>query len=255
MKITQRPELYDWLYSDFVDDIPMYLKFAETHDTVLECGVGTGRIALPLVQNGKVVYGIDNSMPMLDHFQRKLSNFPEIQSDQIHIQFSDMRDFNLGQRFSFVFVPFSTFNYLLTVEDQRSTLTSIHNHLEVHGTLVLEILSFSLEPYWFRGEPTLRKIKEKADHQKCEIIELWKEASFDSSKQLVMERRYFKVFDEEGTLIREERVYWENRFFFLGELQLLLELVGFEIVDVYGDFNFSPYHHSSEIAVVVAKPK
>jgi SAM-dependent methyltransferase len=253
LRITDRPDLYDWLYDDFAEDVPMYISLTRSHDKVLECGVGTGRIAIPLAREGKIVYGIDNSAEMLEQLKNKVAANAEPITKTIHPLLADMRHFDLAQKFPIAIVPFSTFNYLLSLEDQRSSLAAIRQHLTNDGTIVLELISFSLYPAWFENDPTMRLVKEKQDPQTGQIAQLWKVAGFDSATQIITENRHFRFYDARGLFEKEEVVYWENRFFFLGEIQLLLESAGFEIVNVYGDFAFKQYAHDSQVMVVVAR--
>lgn len=253
LRITDRPDLYDWLYDDFADDIPMYISLVKSHDKVLECGIGTGRIAIPLAEDGKVVYGIDNSAEMLEKFENKIAGYPDSIKRNIQTHLADMRDFDLDQKFPIAIIPFSTFNYLLSIEDQKASLAAIRQHLTNRGTIVLELLSFSLYPAWFENEPIMRKVKEKQDTQTGQIVQLWKVVGFDSAKQVITEHRHFRFCDAEGRFEKEDVVFWENRFFFLGEIVLLLEAEGYEIENIYGDFAFKPYDHNSQVIVVVAK--
>lgn len=253
-KVTERPGLYDWLYGDFDEDIPLYLKLAEPYDTVLECGIGTGRIAIPLAEKGHSVYGIDNSPEMLEQLERNLSKYPPEVRDRIRIYEVDMRRFDLGRQFPLILVAFSTFNYLLTVEDQQAALEAMRKHVTPDGALVLEILSFSHYPAWFKDQPVRRKMKEKVHPVTGEIGEAWRIGSFDCTTQIVSENRYFRFYHAEDKSTTEELITWENRLFFIGEMRLLLEGASFEIAKVYGDWDFGPYRHDSSIAVVVAKP-
>jgi SAM-dependent methyltransferase len=58
----------------------------------LEIGVGTGRIALPLVEGGVDVVGVDLSLPMLSKLVKKAggaSSFPLAQADATRLPFAD----------------------------------------------------------------------------------------------------------------------------------------------------------------------
>ena len=241
--IVTRPDLYDWLYEDFYDDIPMYLKISEKHSEILELGVGTGRIAIPLAEQGIDVYGIDNSEDMLSRFRAKLNKYPDELRSRVHLFNKDMRKFELDRTFSLALVPFSSFNYLMEIDEQLDCLQSIKKHLRPNGILALELISYSLFPDWFSSQPTLKKVKEKIDQETNNIIQLWKSGSFDSSSQTIKEERYFKHYSADGELLREDLVIWKNRFFLLGEMNLLLKLSGFKLLSVYGDFDFQPYTH------------
>ena len=59
-------EIYDFSYNDFLEDVDFYDNLARAVDgPILELGVGSGRVAIPLAQAGYEVVGIDNSPTML----------------------------------------------------------------------------------------------------------------------------------------------------------------------------------------------
>ncbi|MGB9135483.1 MAG: class I SAM-dependent methyltransferase [Candidatus Bathyarchaeia archaeon] len=253
VEVQDRPDLYDWQY-DHTDDVRMYHDLAERHDILLECGIGTGRVAIPLAKSGKTVYGIDNSRHMLDHLEKKLSMLPDVY-ERVKCVEADMRDFNLEQQFSFIYVPFSTFNYLLTIEDQRKALGAIRKHLTDDGILVLEILSFSFHPRWLDNTRHIEEIKKGPFPETEEEVHLQAVTEFDSSTQIVVETRFFSFFDQNGNLTGTEKVVWRNRYFPIGEMRLLLESCGFALDALYGDWKMGEYCHESEFAVLIAKPK
>jgi hypothetical protein len=252
LTVVDRPDLYDWLYQDYTEDIPMYVQLAASHDTILECGIGTGRIAIPLAQAGKTVYGIDNSTPMLRRLEQNLSSQPDALHQRIKFFCEDMRSFCLGQKFSLICVGFSSFNYLLTIEDQKASLRTLRKHLDTDGKLLLELLSFSLYKGWLNNEPKENLAKRHVDPVTREVVEMWRNTRFDATTQIVTENRTYKHFNKRHQLLEEETVLWKNRFFFLGEAELLLETEGFKITDIYGDFNLGHYHHGSESMIIVA---
>lgn len=59
------------------------------HGPVLEIGVGTGRIALPLAEAGIDVVGIDLSRPMLDRLAAKSDAVPVAEADCTALPFAD----------------------------------------------------------------------------------------------------------------------------------------------------------------------
>ena len=48
---------------------------------VLEFAIGTGRVALPLIERGVSVSGIELSQPMVDQLQKKRSDIPVVVGD------------------------------------------------------------------------------------------------------------------------------------------------------------------------------
>ena len=54
--------------------------------------------------------------------------------------------------------------------------------------------------------------------------------------------------------MRERTLPLYTRYTFRYELQLLLERVGFEVVDVHGDYDRRPYDGTGEILAVARRP-
>jgi len=63
-------DLYDALYTDYVEDIPFYVEEARRAGSpVLELACGTGRVAIPVAQAGIELVGLDSSPAMLEQFR------------------------------------------------------------------------------------------------------------------------------------------------------------------------------------------
>jgi SAM-dependent methyltransferase len=99
---------------------------------VLELGIGTGRIAIPLAAKGVRVHGIDGSKAMVD----KLHGKPGAES--IPVTIGDFADLDLEDRFSLVFVVFNTFFGILEQRDQVRCFQSVAEHLTPGGRFLLE---------------------------------------------------------------------------------------------------------------------
>lgn len=129
-------DVYDDWYRD-VSDI------AATVDTVaalangggvLELGVGTGRLAIPLAARGCPVTGIDSSARML---ARLATNDPD---DTVTRVLGDMVDDLPDGPFGVVLVAYNTLFNLLTVERQQTCLTRVAGILAPGGHLVVEAI-------------------------------------------------------------------------------------------------------------------
>lgn len=55
----------------------------------VEIGVGTGRIAIPLVESGASLVGVDLSVPMLEKLHEKTSRVPAVIADATRLPFAD----------------------------------------------------------------------------------------------------------------------------------------------------------------------
>src|SRR5258708_15711399 len=79
---------------------------------VLELGIGTGRVALPLAQRGIRIHGVDASPAMVEKLRGKPGGA------EIPVEFGNFANLKIAGRFSLIFVAFNTFFGLLTQEDQ-----------------------------------------------------------------------------------------------------------------------------------------
>lgn len=250
-EVPDQPKLYDWLYHTTDKDVAMYRELTRKHDRVLEVAVGTGRLALPIAEQGTHVHGVDYSEQMLNVFRGKLDQqSPELR-ERIELTQADMRDFDLKKTFPFVFIPFGSFVYLLNVEDQIACFRSLLRHLEPGGTLVIDVPTWAeaTDERWLTNEGNLQKVKQARDPVSGKMTEMWCTQRFDASTQLMVQDRHYRIYDHDGALEREQVVVWKSRFFLTGEMELLARMHGLEITATYGDFHFGPYNHQSEVAV------
>ncbi|GAB7045030.1 class I SAM-dependent methyltransferase [Catenuloplanes indicus] len=125
---------YDTLYDDR-DHIPAVVTFLRRHArpaSVLELGVGTGRLALPLAAAGLRVVGVDNSPAMLDRLRAKPG------ADRVDARLGDMLHPPTAAAFGCVLIAFSTLYLLTDQTDQRACITAAAARLAPGGSLIVE---------------------------------------------------------------------------------------------------------------------
>lgn len=144
-------DVYDQWYADVTD-------VATTVDTLarlsggghlLELGVGTGRIALPLAQrlSGPArIVGVDASASMLQRMAEKATGLPAEVRDRIVARLGDMKDPAPGGPFSVVFCTFNTFFNLPDPQAQMECLRNATASLAPGGAVVLETAVFDDDP-------------------------------------------------------------------------------------------------------------
>ena len=136
-------EVYDDWYGDVSGvaatvDLVAELASRHAHLPVLELGVGTGRIAVPLAARGVHVVGLDASPAMLD---KLAANDP---TGSVAAHLGDMVDGLPQGPFALAFVAFNTFFGLLTAERQQACFASVADVLTPGGGFVIE--AFVPEP-------------------------------------------------------------------------------------------------------------
>lgn len=126
--------VYDDLYEKFQDIKPVVdtLTGLAKGGRVLELGIGTGRIALPLAKRGLKVSGIDSSRKMVAKMSAK------VDGSKIPVTLGDFAEVPIEGKFSLVFVMFNTIFCLLTQESQVRCFQNVAKHLIPKGVFAIE---------------------------------------------------------------------------------------------------------------------
>ena len=246
-------DIYDTVYSYVREDIPFYLEEAADADgPVLELGCGTGRVAIPIAQSGIETVGIDSSAAMLDVARGKARRLG-LGDDSLRLVLADMRDLSLDRQFALAIIPFRGFLALMTVEDQRRTLTRVREHLAPGGRLAFNIFVPDLNMLLREGD-TPYHVRDVTDPESGATHVLWEQSSFDNHNQIVSTRLIVEELDASRTVVRRTYRDFQLRYAYRWEVYHLLVACGFEVVELYGDFDRSPFDESSTEMVWVAMP-
>ena len=152
-----------------------------------------------------------------------------------------MRDFALERTFALATIPFRPFQHLTTVEDQMACLRNIHRHLLPGGRLILDLFNPSLEAL------TKDNIgQERSDEPEFSmpdgrrVVRRYKVASRDLFNQQFQAELIYDVTHPDG---REERLLhtFPMRYLFRFEAEHLLARCGFDVEQVYADYDKRPY--------------
>jgi SAM-dependent methyltransferase len=99
---------------------------------VLELGVGTGRVAIPLAARGVTVHGIDASAAMLDQLRAKPG------AENIRLTLGDFAHVEGDRDYAVIFAAFGTFFCLASQEEQVDCFRSAARALSADGVFILE---------------------------------------------------------------------------------------------------------------------
>jgi SAM-dependent methyltransferase len=132
-------DVYDAWYGDITDVAACIERLADIvaeagGGPVLELGIGSGRLALPLAARGIEVHGVDASEAMVTALGAKPG------AEAVTVTVGDMAQLALegSPPFAVVLVAFNTFFNLPTEAAQRSCLAAVARLLSPNGRFVLE---------------------------------------------------------------------------------------------------------------------
>jgi len=226
--------VYDEWYESELDTAGAvsFLRSLARGGSILELGVGTGRVALALAAAGSDVDGIDASPEMLARLAAKPG------ADTVTAIEGDIAAFSLPRTYSLVFAAFNTFLQLGSQERQLGCLRSAAAHLAEGGAVVLECELPHAET-WMSGQRT-KVWKVDAD---TVIVE----ASIHRPSEQVVESQYLIGRNREPLLLSPERL----RYVPPGELRLMAEREGLSAREWWGDWRGAPFGAASKWYVAV----
>jgi len=211
--------LYDPWSRSVTEDVGFYVEEAvASRGPVVELGVGTGRIAVPVAEAGVPVIGIDSSAAMLDVCRERAAAAGV--GERLDLRLGDLRDPPVRERVPLVTCPFRAYLHLSGDDERRRALRRARELLVPGGRLVFDVFTPGADDIaethgrWLEREPG---IFERAD---------WD----TSSRTLTLSVRD----DERASTMT---LAWLDP----EEWHALLEETGFEVLACYGWFDRRPY--------------
>jgi SAM-dependent methyltransferase len=243
------PDYYDVAYRSRHDDVAYYVRLGRlSGGPVLEYGVGTGRIALPLARAGVEVTGVDLSAPMLAHLEKKLEAEPADVRRRVRAVRADMRTARLRRRFPLVIAAFNTVLHLLERRDFEQFLSGVKSHLAPGGQLVFD---FSVpHPDYLGADPRRRFGHPRFRHPKRGLVKYGERFDYDPLRQVLTMKLEFEPVDGSAPWV----VPLTHRQFFPLEMESLLHYNGFGDIEWSSDFTDSPADHETDSLVVSCRP-
>lgn len=248
---ANRPDLYDLMHAEVVDDMRFIHEFAATlgdAPEVLELGCGTGRLLTGLLDAGATVTGIDSEPSMLSVARERLAGY----GSRVQLHQGDMRRFALHRRFDLAVVGLNTFMQLLVTRDQIECLSAIREHLRPGALLVLDLAN----PHTALRELPLGLLQHRFTRQPrpdgSETVTLWSVTAAAPARQIVQSTLFFDETEAQGGTLRRTVAEVTLRLIYRYELELLLARTGFSIRQLYGDYESTPYDDESDRLICVA---
>ncbi|HVF55103.1 MAG TPA: class I SAM-dependent methyltransferase [Pyrinomonadaceae bacterium] len=221
----QCADVYDDWHGDYDEAAVGMLAELARGGRVLELGVGTGRIALPLAAKGIDIQGIDASPAMV----AKLDDKPG--GERVPVSIGDFADVEVEGEFSLIFIVFNTFFLLLTQEEQVRCFRNVARRLSPGGVFLVE--AFVPDLTRFTDGQNVKAVEVTTDHINLDI------ARHDSARQHVTGH---KVVLTDGRV----RIYpIQIRYAWPSELDLMAQLAGLRLRERRGGWRGERFNSAS----------
>lgn len=217
--------IYDVWAADMTEDVDFYVSLAaEADGPIVELAIGTGRVAIPVVERtGKHVIGLDSSSGMLERARERAA----AAGVELDLREGDMRDLSLDEPAALVYCPFRSLLHLPTWADRRRVFDRVAAALRPGGRFAWNAFAFDhaiasrLEGNW-QDEPVRHRVEYAPADNRIDIAV------------------------EDGASIS---LWWVTR----GEWEGLLDVAGLEVEALYGWFDRRPFDEESREFVWVAR--
>ncbi|HEY8378912.1 MAG TPA: class I SAM-dependent methyltransferase [Nannocystis sp.] len=238
------PELYDFEYRDHRHDIAWYRSLARAPGAplrIVELGAGTGRITIPLAQDGHRVVAVDRMEPMLDHLRRKRESLAPAVAARIEPVFGDITALPLEDACAdFVIAPFNVLMHLYTWQDLLRCFREAARVLVPGGRFAFDVLLPDLE--WLTWDPNERHSVTHFIHPRTGAAMVYStNHTYDPHTQVCHVRIYYDEAPRRPRPFKPppeplQVVHLAHRQIFPEELRMLVATAGFELNALGGNF-------------------
>ena len=221
-------DVYDELYDNAFDK-PAAVSFLVDRaggGPALELAIGTGRVALGLVEAGIEVHGIDISTAMVDRLRAKPGG------EQIEVRMGDFASVDVDRDYPLIYLVFNTLFALTSQDEQIRCLENVAKHLTDDGVFVVECFVPDLTRY--------------VRNQNTEVVDVELErvtldvSRHDPVSQTVKSQHVF--ISDEGTKLFPVFL----RYTYPPELDVMARVAGLALRERYGGFRMSPFTSDSK---------
>ena len=229
-------DLYD-VYVNATFDIPYWLNQAQQHPgEILELMCGTGRVTLPLVEAGHQVTAVDNSPELLAILKEKVAQ----KGLAATIQQADVQHLNLGKRFNLILLPFNSFAEIQGREAQLEALQAIRQHLTPEGQFICTLHNPPVRLKSVDGQLRFVASYPLADGK----LLFWIHQQYRQAEERVEVMQFYEEYDRSQTLRSKRMVELSFSLIQQAVFAELVQLAGFRILNLYGDYSQSPYQET-----------
>jgi SAM-dependent methyltransferase len=248
--MNRAARFFDADYAGYLNELPVLQAYAQrTGGPLLELGCGTGRLLIPLAQEGYRVTGVDFSPEMLRIAQAKVDAAGL--ADRVTLIQGDYGSAALDGPYRLAYVVMNTFLHLTTQADQVRALRHWREHLAPGGLLLIDVFHPDVQQL-ATVDGRLEWDKTWTDPQTGATVMKWITRTVDLAAQALHVTLIYDEVAADGGL-RRTVVPYDARYLWRFEAELLLDKAGFALEALFGDWDMAPFESASERMILVAR--
>lgn len=204
-------------------------------DKILDAGCGLGRISVELAALGLAVTGVDIIQSELDAARESA----EAEGVPLTLINHDLRSFQAREQFDCAINLYTSFGYCATIEEDMKILKNIADSVKTGGTFIIECTSRETAIMYFTaGEEFERAGYKVVTH--FEVVGAWEGLRSQwtlyplESKQAIDHTFIQRLYP--ATFLRDKLIDF-----------------GYSKVNIYGDFDKSPYNEHARTMLIIGK--
>lgn len=240
-------EYLNQFYDSLMENVPYhkYLtiieKYIDKKAHILDLACGTGNMLLELVKSGYTTHGLDISEEMLTIAKQKLMEI------NLHANLfqDDMRNIQVENNYELIICLLDSINYLTTAGDIKKTFSGVYQALKKGGYFIFDIFAFNRVEAIFANY----SYNESDD----DYTYIWNTFVEKKPRYFIVNHEFIFFIKSQNNYFHKYLEYHQQVIFPLKVYLELLSNIGFEIKDVYFDFEKKQSENDSERIILVAK--
>ena len=159
-----------------------------------------------------------------------------------------MRNFKLDTTFDVIFIAFNSFLHIIDDKDALKTFESVKKHLDKGGKFILDILMPNPDFLFNREE--LSPVMDFKDSANGDLVEIYEKLQYDNATQVCDINWEYTYKNKKNN----SRVFpYKMRMYYPDTINRMLVDAGFNVIDVFGDYQMGPFKESSALQIYYAE--
>jgi SAM-dependent methyltransferase len=226
---------------DTKKNIDFFKSYASQKQDVLDIGAGTGRIAIPIADDGISICCVEPSLEMINVFLGKLEKKKQLLR-KIEIFNSNASSFRFSKKFDFIFMS-GVFDHLISDKERLDVLENVRNHLKETGVFVFDVFIGLMKDTplkaagVFEDEDVSYKRYIGSQLKDNDIIQVL------LRYETYVEKKLVEMIEETSLVCKISKDHLTD----------LLRDSKFQINNIYADYDKRPYSEGDDILIIEAQ--